>query len=434
MKSSKVDVLNDQIEQLLQAAQKDDLESRIIHSYLGSGMYSDSSVEQPKLLADVWLVALDGFLDDQGYDVEAAILPPSSQQHNSIGPVKTRMVEVAVDQHQSVLEDALVFLRDSDDGCMMLEVATDACDGSVEFKLFGDSSRAHDFFAKWEAYALRNAYLRGQRFYADGTLIRMDSELRLCDVRMTTGTRQQIEQTVLAFPRQVRRYKRYGVPAKRGLVLEGPPGTGKTMLCRALCSELDATFIWLTARHAQGGADVFAAVWFLARRLQPSVVLLEDLDLYSESRGHLRGNNLLGELMNQMDGVESSDGILTMATTNRIEVIEDALSNRPGRFDRVIHIGELEAEDRGAILRKHLAVGEVGDDAFDHLLDQTTGFTGAQVVDVVKTLIEIVDEDSQVPDDTKLVITREAVDQALEEMGSGDEGQGFGFAKIARSA
>ena len=324
-----------QLERMLRTIQDDDYQTRVIQTYLKTTDFNRTAVEMPMMLANLHLAAMDGFLASSGYEVAGATYPPEELRSPSIVPAKTRLLEVSAGRHQSVMEYALLFLNDPQGRPTILSIETNKMCGQVEFTLRADTRWPTDFFTRWRGYAIEHAYLRGQRFYARGQLIRYESPTQLCDVRLSEQTRSKIDRTILAFPRQAKRFKQRGLPAKRGVLLEGPPGTGKTMLCRALCHEIDATFIWVTSRQVEDDAGAIAAVWQLARWLQPAVVLLEDVDLYSLSREQTLRPHIVGELMNQMDGVESSDGILTLATTNRVDVIETALCDRPGRFDRL---------------------------------------------------------------------------------------------------
>jgi SpoVK/Ycf46/Vps4 family AAA+-type ATPase len=187
------------------------------------------------------------------------------------------------------------------------------------------------------------------------------------------------------------------------------------MLSRALSCEVKATFIWVTARHACEDTDRIAAIWRLARVLRPTVILLEDIDLFAESRENSFRSHVLGELMSQMDGAEDHNGLLTIATTNRLEVVEKALRNRPGRFDRVIHFDVPDEAGRRELLARHLAHDTPDDGVFELLVDKTEGFSGAHLTDLAKTLLEIACEkcDGNVP--ARAAISMDMAERALAE-------------------
>lgn len=417
------------VAKLLSIVDCSDLESRLIRLYLDGSEFTRSTaiVKCPK--RGILLVALDAFLSHKAITLDGSLYPPSLQEYGEqSAPPLTRLIEIAPGRSVAVYYQALLFLR-GENACRFL-LLIDGKDESVT--VLSRPGEMGDFYQQWERFALQHAYLRGQRFYASGELVRDEPAIRFEDVRLSETARRQIERLVLGFPRQFERFRACGLSAKRGILLEGPPGTGKTLLCRALCHEVEATFIWQTARHAQGDADVFALVWDLARHLAPVVILLEDIDLYGSSREISGHGNVLGELMNQMDGAEANDGILSIATTNHLDVVENALRNRPGRFDRVIHLGELQDKDRTALVARYLVEPRFRFAAPEVLLAETQGFSGAQIMELVKTLIELADDDRTSPGLEPSLITEDMVQLALKEMRGKAREPKIGFA-IARS-
>lgn len=249
------------------------------------------------------------------------------------------------------------------------------------------SSRdAARFLRQWKAFAHENNYLRRQAFFADGTIIERKRAYAWDDVVLPETVCQVVRLHVEGFLRNGARLRSLGVKARRGLILEGPPGTGKTLLGKVLADTLDCSFIWVMPRHIRPWRPSdFADVLEVARFVAPVVVFLEDLDLCAEERGP-RGDLCLGELMNQLDGAADNDDILTIATTNRLEVIEKAIRNRPGRFDRVLHIGDMDDGCRRRLLARLLAKAEISVEDMAHLVSVTDGYTGAQIEELANTL------------------------------------------------
>jgi AAA+ superfamily predicted ATPase len=412
---------------LLSIVDWQDLENRLIRGYLDGSEFIRYTATVNSLQRGILLVALDAFLNHKAIVFEGAVHPPSRQSRwEQAAPPLTRLIEIAPGRSTTIYHQALLFLRDKDDRRFLLLI--DGKERDEVVTVLSRPGEMADFYQEWERFALQHAYLRGQRFYPSGELVQVEPAIRFKDVRLSNLARKQIERLVLGFPRQFERFRACGLSAKRGILLEGPPGTGKTLLCRALCHEVEATFIWLTARHAQGDAEVFAQVWDLARHLAPVVILLEDIDLYGGSRESGGSMSLLGELMNQMDGAEANDGILTIATTNRLDVVENALRNRPGRFDRVIHVGELQDQDRTALVTRYLTEPRFCIAAPEVLLAETQGFSGAQIMELVKTLIELVDDDRTSPSPEPSMITEDLVQRALTEMRGQAREPRIGFA------
>jgi hypothetical protein len=159
----------------------------------------------------------------------------------------------------------------------------------------------------------------------------------------------RIERHTISFSRHAERLKSAGRHLKRGILLHGPPGTGKTLSSMYLASRMKGrTVILLTG----GGMSSIEAACSLARMLQPVTVVLEDVDLIGTQR-HMQtvdANALLFELLNQMDGLAEDCDILFVLTTNRPDILEPALSARPGRIDQALEVPLPDARCRKRLL------------------------------------------------------------------------------------
>ena len=169
------------------------------------------------------------------------------------------------------------------------------------------------------------------------------------DVVLPDGVLESIEQHIIGVGGWSRELLEAGQHLKRGLLLHGPPGTGKTHTVRYLTGRLaDSTVILLTGRSIRF-IDQAAA---LARRLQPSMVVLEDVDLVATDRDYTPdGNPLLFSLLDAMDGVGADADVTFVLTTNRADILEVALADRPGRVDLAVEIPRPDPVCRERLLR-----------------------------------------------------------------------------------
>jgi ATP-dependent 26S proteasome regulatory subunit len=162
-------------------------------------------------------------------------------------------------------------------------------------------------------------------------------ELTADQVILPAGVLESLEQHVVRSAEHNARLVALGQHLKRGLLLYGPPGTGKTHTVRYLLSRLTgATVVVLSGR----ALNLLPAASALVRRLQPAVLVIEDVDLIAEDRGFpgRSGNVLLFELLNRIDGVDADADVTFVLTTNRVEMLEKALVDRPGRVDLAVEI------------------------------------------------------------------------------------------------
>jgi AAA+ superfamily predicted ATPase len=180
-------------------------------------------------------------------------------------------------------------------------------------------------------------------------------EVALDDVVFEPDVWAAIRQQVLDFVEMEQAFRAVRLPFRRGVILAGPPGVGKTLLFRALTHRLigRCTVLWLTARAVPDAAAV-TRVFELARSLAPTLMLWEDVDLTVRDRN--AGNAaVLGELLAQLDGPASSDGVIACASTNDPSVLDEALSARPSRFDRIVAVGPPCEAGRARMLERFVA-------------------------------------------------------------------------------
>ncbi len=200
---------------------------------------------------------------------------------------------------------------------------------------------------------------------------------------------------IVDFLKNPKKYQRLGGKMPKGVLLVGPPGTGKTLLAKAVAGEAGVPFFSISGSEfvemfvGVGAArvrDLFAQ----ARAKAPCIVFIDEIDAIGRSRGHgpyLGGGHderesTLNQLLTEMDGFDSSAGVVIMAATNRPDVLDPALL-RPGRFDRQIVVDKPDLKGREAIFRVHTRNLVLADDVDLHLLAaQTPGFAGAEIANV----------------------------------------------------
>jgi cell division protease FtsH len=253
-----------------------------------------------------------------------------------------------------------------------------------------------DLLEKFIKYVEEHNFLRGKKIDPHCNFVKLDKNYTWEDIVLSDKLKTEIRQNLSNLIEHRSIYRDNGLKVRRGLIFSGPPGVGKTNLIKILCSTIDWTVIWVSPKHLENSRKV-SGIMQLAKDLSPSVIVLEDIDLYGSSR-EMNGNpTLLGELMNQLDGVEGLVDIITIATTNNAAVLEKALLDRPGRFDKVITFDVPGAEERLHMLCLFSST-VAKDDSFtwEELSKKPTeGMSGAQVREVISQgVIQAVDDGS----------------------------------------
>lgn len=165
--------------------------------------------------------------------------------------------------------------------------------------------------------------------------------------------RKQLDKDVLEFLKAMPILRENGLPNSRGIILSGPPGIGKTMMAKSIAAQANVTTILISAEMIQAKNEIKNA-FKLGRKLAPTLMIIEDIDTAGTVSRKFTDHPILGEYLQAMDGMEANDGMVILATTNHTENIDPAISDRPGRFDRIIEIPLPNSKQRLKIMENIL--------------------------------------------------------------------------------
>ena len=231
--------------------------------------------------------------------------------------------------------------------------------------------------------------------FGKSTEFTMDQEVetRFTDVEGIDSAKEELEE-IVDFLKKPERYFGSGAKIPRGALLAGAPGTGKTLLARAIAGESNVPFIQCSAANfvemfVGVGAKRVRELFQQARENQPCIVFIDEIDAVGKQRsgGGMPANDereqTINQLLTEMDGFDNETGIVVIAATNRIDILDDALL-RPGRFDRKIQVTLPSVQGRKKILGVHARDKNL-DDTVDlaTIAKQTTGFSGADLANLL---------------------------------------------------
>lgn len=257
---------------------------------------------------------------------------------------------------------------------------------------------------------------------------KMVVEVKNMDFSKVAGLKEEKEELeeIVDFLKNPNKYIMLGARIPKGILLEGPPGTGKTLLAKATAGEAGVPFFTISGSDfvemfvgvgASRVRDLFAE----AKKNAPCIIFIDEIDAVARRRGtgmgggHDEREQTLNQMLVEMDGFGVNEGIIVMAATNRVDILDPAIL-RPGRFDRKVLVGRPDVKGRKEILEVHAKNKPIGDDVdLEQIARITSGFTGADLENLLNEASILAAKAG------KHFLTQTEINQAMIKVGIGKE-------------
>ena len=252
-----------------------------------------------------------------------------------------------------------------------------------------------------------------------------DSKVNFTNVAGLEEEKEELEE-VVDFLKNPQKYTSVGARIPKGMLLVGPPGTGKTLLAKAVAGEAGVPFFSISGSDfvemfVGVGASRVGDLFEEAKKNAPCIIFIDEIDAVARRRGtgmgggHDEREQTLNQLLVEMDGFGVNEGIIVMAATNRVDILDPAIL-RPGRFDRKVAVGRPDVKGREEILKVHSKEKPLSEDVDLHRVAQTTaGFTGADLENLMNEAAIISARDN------RRFIRQADIDKAFVKVGIGAE-------------
>ncbi|MDD7370027.1 MAG: ATP-dependent zinc metalloprotease FtsH [Firmicutes bacterium] len=255
----------------------------------------------------------------------------------------------------------------------------------------------------------------------------VDSEKRVT-FKDVAGLEEEKEdlQEIVDFLKSPQKYTKVGARIPKGVILVGPPGTGKTLLAKAVAGEAGVPFFSISGSDfvemfVGVGASRVRDLFEDGKKNAPCIIFIDEIDAVARRRGtgmgggHDEREQTLNQLLVEMDGFGVNEGIIVMAATNRVDILDPAIL-RPGRFDRKVGVGRPDVKGREEILKVHARKKPLGEDVDLHEVARTTaGFTGADLENLMNEAAILTAKDG------RYYLTQQDIRQAFIKVGIGAE-------------
>jgi cell division protease FtsH len=251
------------------------------------------------------------------------------------------------------------------------------------------------------------------------------NKVMFADIAGSEESKQDLSE-IVEFLKYPKKFEGLGARIPRGVLLVGPPGTGKTMLARAVAGEADAPFFSISGSEfvemfVGVGASRVRDMFAKAKKNSPCIIFIDEIDAVGRKRGsgmgggHDEREQTLNQILVEMDGFEQGQTVIVLAATNRADVLDPALL-RPGRFDRRVNIGLPDRKDREAILKIHFSKKPLDTKVdLDALAAKSAGSSGADLANIANESAILAARNS------RKTITQEDVTNAFEKVAIGPE-------------
>jgi len=401
-------------EEVLKRVKNEDNIEREVAKFLGISVEKLFQISQnyPKFKLPFICSSLPKILQEKGFEIASVVFCT----YHGIRSATRQLVEIDLDKTVEVVTLGQYFVTKKDEKFVVsVDFESNMFVGWIYvYSNEKNKEGASQVITDLDLWLQQNNFLKGKKITSFGKFLKLKKyswEDIIFSEQLETEIKRNIEKYLLNF----KIYCENGLPTKRGILLAGPPGIGKTLLGKVLASTIkNTTFIWVTPKSYNPNHDYINMLFDLAIETAPTILFMEDVDFYGTSRSNGNNSFVLGEFLNKVDGLVENEGVLIIMTTNYPELLDKAIKERPGRFDRLITIPFPESKERLKMLKrfcKDLRVFPNVD--WESIVVSTDRFTGAFLKELVITAAGLAIDEGSLNKDGKVILKQEYFDSAI---------------------
>lgn len=354
-----------------------------INKFLGKERRANSVVIFPKYYGELLTWALQRYIEKEGWNIVRTL------SYHAPKPVFVD-VHTDCDKCENLLMDGQLLVEKGDIRLIVTIDANMQWKNSVQVEgLAKARKKVEEFVDSVKNIGREQNFYRGKKIEFKGRIHFLNVKDRSWDsIMLDPAVKREVKANTTEFLSNSKRWVEYGIPSKRGVLLAGEPGTGKTIICRALMAEARGITCIATNAYALSCDEYITELYEMAEDLSPCIVFIEDIDLIGMNRieyNYQHGPAMLS-LLSVLDGVEEKREIVTVATTNNLEILDKAISQRPSRFDRVIKLYLPSLEQRKELVELLCKKIPIDEPNQEYIARRTERCTPAQLQEIVYSL------------------------------------------------
>ena len=354
---------------------------RLVQEFLGGEEHVDTVYWGPKL------GGLIKFYTDKHFSTFELVKEFNYVKGMKLEPTYGQ-IQLGKNNTQKFVQSGWRFYQ-NDDFRFVIQFSVDQYDKDERISIMTtEFSKGLSMIDELEAGFYQSGPLKGRFFDMSFNILERDGRINDL-IAWNHDIQEQLNKDVIQFLSIIPELKARGLPNSRGIILSGPPGTGKTMMAKSLAYQAQISTMLISAEMIHAKNQVKKA-FEVARKLSPTLMIIEDIDTAGTVSRRFADHPILGEYLQAMDGMEPNDGIVIVATTNHTENIDPAISDRPGRFDRIIEIPLPGSNQRKKVLLNYLQKLDCEDgieETVAKVARSTDGLSGAWVREIAQSAL-----------------------------------------------
>jgi len=381
-----------------------------IDNFLGKGHMANDIAILPRYYGELLTWALHRYIEKEGWKVTRTL------GYHGREPVYID-VSTDYDNCENLLRDGQLLIEKNNSHFIVTVDINLQWRNSVQVEGPARSRKEIEKFVNGvKTIAEEQNFYRGSKVQFSGRIHFLNVTNKSWDsIVLDSGIKTEVRANTIEFLNKRKRWAEYGIPSRRGILLAGEPGTGKTLICKALMAEADGVTCITTNAYALDADEYITELYEMAQDLSPCIVFIEDIDLIGLNREeyHYQRGPALLSLLNVLDGVEEKQEIITVATTNNLDTLDRAISQRPSRFDRVVKLSLPSLEERKELISLMCQKIPIDEPNQDYIAHKAEHCTPAQLQEIIYSLaIEYPDEPSgALP--PHLELSKDDIDRAI---------------------